>query len=120
MFGTDRLGSISVQATPPRNGYRRCRHRALLRREHKIPSGEPSDFHIRRQATLLGTFQETTHTFSFLLAGIAATSLLVGGIGIMNIMLVSVPSARGRSASARRSARARDILTQFLIEALVL
>jgi putative ABC transport system permease protein len=93
----------------------------VLRREHRIQPGEASDFTIRNQATLLATFEETTRTFSFLLAGIAIISLIVGGIGIMNIMLVSV-TERTREIGVRKAlgARKRDIMLQFLIEALVL
>jgi putative ABC transport system permease protein len=93
----------------------------ILRREHRLAPGAEADFNVRDQATLLSTMQETTRTFSFLLAGIAAISLLVGGIGIMNIMLVSV-TERTREIGLRKSlgARRQDILIQFLIEAPVL
>jgi putative ABC transport system permease protein len=92
-----------------------------IRRMHKIrPSGD-NDFMIRNQADLLSTFQQTTETFGALLAGIAAVSLLVGGIGIMNIMLVSV-TERTREIGVRKALGATqgNILFQFLVEALVL
>src|SRR4029450_5857482 len=122
VFGTDRVQSIDVQAvsdTQMDAALAEIDH--LLRREHRRRATQPSDFTIRNQTTLVQTFQETTRTFSFLLAGIALVSLLVGGIGIMNIMLVSV-TERTREIGVRKAlgARKRDILLQFLIEALAL
>jgi len=92
-----------------------------LRRAHRIQPGGSDDFSITNQAALLSTFQDTARTFGFLLAGIALVSLLVGGIGIMNIMLVSV-TERTREIGVRKAlgARPRDILFQFMIESLVL
>jgi putative ABC transport system permease protein len=93
----------------------------LLRMRHKIQPYEADDFTIRNQADLAATATATTQILTILLASIASVSLLVGGIGIMNIMLVSV-TERTREIGIRMSvgARAKDILTQFLIEALVL
>ena len=93
----------------------------ILRREHKVRPGENTDFSIRNSSDLVATFNETTQTFTMLLAGIAAISLIVGGIGIMNIMLVSV-TERTREIGVRKAmgATRRAILFQFLIEALVL
>ena len=93
----------------------------ILRREHQIPPGEEVDFEIRNFTDLLETFQETQQTFTFLLAGIAAVSLLVGGIGIMNIMLVSV-TERTREIGVRKAlgATRMNILLQFLVEATAL
>jgi putative ABC transport system permease protein len=90
----------------------------VLRREHRLRAGQDDDFSIRNQSDFLATLGETTQVFTLLLAGIAAVSLLVGGIGIMNIMLVSV-TERTREIGIRRAigARQRDILFQFLIEA---
>jgi putative ABC transport system permease protein len=92
-----------------------------MRREHRLRPGVADDFTIRNQSDFLNTLGETTQTFTFLLAGIAAVSLLVGGIGIMNIMLVSV-TERTREIGVRKAlgATRRTILTQFLIEAVVL
>ncbi len=93
----------------------------LLRMRHKIQPYEPDDFTIRNQNDLAATATATTEILTILLASIASVSLVVGGIGIMNIMLVSV-TERTREIGIRMSigARAKDILTQFLIEALVL
>src|SRR5690606_2029681 len=93
----------------------------VLRREHRVRPGDPSDFTVNNPASLLNTVQETMGIFTILLAGIEGISLLVGGIGIMNIMLVSV-TERTREIGLRKShgAKQSDILVQFLIEALVL
>jgi putative ABC transport system permease protein len=93
----------------------------LLRMRHKIQPYDSEDFTIRNQTDLAATATATTDILTILLASIASVSLLVGGIGIMNIMLVSV-TERTREIGIRMSigARSRDILTQFLIEALVL
>jgi len=91
--------------------------RNLLRYRHFLREDEEDDFKIQTQAELLKTVSTVTQVFTFLLAGIAAISLIVGGIGIMNIMLVSV-TERTREIGVRRAvgARRRDILIQFLIE----
>ena len=92
-----------------------------LRRSHRLGEGQPDDFRIRNQADLLATLGATTDVFTNLLAGIAAVSLLVGGIGIMNIMLVSV-TERTREIGIRKAlgATRRNILLQFLTEAVTL
>ena len=122
LFGLDWVRSISVQApSEAALPATLAEIDRVLRREHRIRPGEPADFNVRDQASLLTTMQETTRTFTFLLAGIAAISLVVGGIGIMNIMLVSV-TERTHEIGLRKAlgARRRDILLQFLIEALAL
>jgi putative ABC transport system permease protein len=93
----------------------------ILRREHRIRAGGEADFQISNATDLLQTFNETRQTFTALLAGIAGISLLVGGIGIMNIMLVSV-TERTREIGIRKAlgASRKAIMTQFLVEALFL
>jgi putative ABC transport system permease protein len=122
VFGTDRVSNIYVQALNENSmeGAISDIDRAL-RREHRLRPGEPSDFSVRDQASIINIFEETAQTFGMLLAGIAAVSLVVGGIGIMNIMLVSV-TERTREIGVRKAlgAKRRDILFQFLIEALTL
>jgi len=94
---------------------------ALLRQRHRLQPGQDSDFMIRSQQEIAQTADQTSRQMSALLAAIASISLLVGGIGIMNIMLVSV-TERTREIGIRMAigAKGRDILTQFLIEALTL
>jgi macrolide transport system ATP-binding/permease protein len=93
----------------------------LMRQRHRLPAYKPNDFQIRNMADLQATLTGTTQTFTLLLAIVAAISLLVGGIGIMNIMLVSV-SERTREIGLRKAVGAtrRAILSQFLIEAALL
>jgi putative ABC transport system permease protein len=93
----------------------------LLRERHKLSAGEPDDFNVRTFEEMASVLTSTTTTMTYLLASVAAVSLLVGGIGIMNIMLVSV-TERTREIGLRLSigARRRDVLRQFLVEALAL
>ncbi len=122
VMGTDRLRSITAKVADPQHmNLAMIEIERVIRRQHKIRPGGENDFQIRNQTDVLSTFQQTTQTFGFLLAGIAAVSLLVGGIGIMNIMLVSV-TERTREIGVRKAlgATRRNILMQFLVEALVL
>ena len=95
--------------------------RLILRESHRINDGDDDDFTIANQAEITDAVTETSRTMTLLLGSIAAVSLIVGGIGIMNIMLVSV-TERTREIGIRLSigARGSDILTQFLTEATVL
>ena len=94
---------------------------AALHKSHKIQEGKTDDFTVQNQADMLATMTSVTQTLTMLLGGIAGISLLVGGIGIMNIMLVSV-TERTREIGIRKAigAKGNDILLQFLIEAVVL
>lgn len=94
---------------------------ALLRDRHRLPQGADDDFQVRNLQEMASAREESTRTLTTLLAAIAAVSLLVGGIGIMNIMLVSV-TERTREIGIRMAvgAKPRDILLQFLVESLTL
>ena len=93
----------------------------VLRERHQILPGEPDDFRVRTLDDIVAVRTRTTRTMTTLLAGIAGVSLLVGGIGVMNIMLVSV-TERTREIGLRLAvgARGRDVLMQFLIEAVLI
>jgi putative ABC transport system permease protein len=93
----------------------------LLRTRHKLQPGADDDFLVRTLEEMASVLTSTTNTMTYLLAGIAAVSLIVGGIGIMNIMLVSV-TERTREIGLRLAVGARDldVLLQFLVESIVL
>jgi putative ABC transport system permease protein len=122
LMGTDRLSSFNVEVADGTSmAVAMGQIEGVVRRQHRLRVGDENDFWIQDRAELMSTREETTRTFSFLLAGIAAVSLLVGGIGIMNIMLVSV-TERTREIGVRKAmgATRRNVLMQFLLEALVL
>jgi len=125
VFGTPFLGSvrmIMVQAESAETMQRSMDNvTALLRQRHRLREGMPDDFFMRNLSAAAESEAETTRTMSILLGAIASISLLVGGIGIMNIMLVSV-TERTREIGIRMAigARQRDILTQFLLEAVMI
>jgi putative ABC transport system permease protein len=93
----------------------------ILRERHHIKPGKEDDFSIQNQMDILRAEQETSETFTLLLGGIAAISLIVGGVGILATMLISIKE-RIKEIGLRRAlgARRKDILLQFLMEALVL
>ena len=120
--GTDRLRSITVQLVhPDSETVAMIGIESVLRREHGIRPGADNDFRIRNRSEFLSAQQSATETLTFLLAGIAAVSLIVGGIGIMNIMLVSV-TERTREIGVRKAmgATRNNIMVQFLVEAMTL
>jgi putative ABC transport system permease protein len=122
LFGVDYINSAALQvadaALMEKAFYDVER---VLRREHRLRDNQDNDFQIRNQADIIATFEQTSKTFTSLLAGIAGVSLIVGGIGIMNIMLVSV-TERTREIGVRKAvgAKRRDIMIQFLMEALAI
>ncbi len=121
LMGIQHINNIQVSA---RNGMLEKAAediRAVLRIQHKLIPGDPDDFTVRTNEEIAATRTETTRTMTTLLAAIAGVSLLVGGIGIMNIMLVSV-TERTREIGLRLAigARGKDVLFQFLVEAIVI
>lgn len=122
LLGIHHVQRIEVAATSQQATYQAEKDMAeLLRGRHKIRPSKRDDFRIRNRAEIIEAANEATNTLSYLLAGIASVALVVGGIGIMNIMLVSV-TERTREIGVRLAvgARKRDIRRQFLTETMVL
>ena len=122
VFGAEYLSSISIQANSDKLvAAAETEVTELLRKQHKIAPNKEPDFHIRNQAEFMETLEESNQTFTNLILGIAVVSLLVGGIGIMNIMLVSV-TERTKEIGLRKAVGAQriDILFQFLVESTTL
>jgi putative ABC transport system permease protein len=116
------VGSISIKIRPGEDmPEAESQIRDLLRQRHRLQPFQDDDFWLRNLSEVLQTQEESSKVMTYLLAAIASVSLLVGGIGIMNIMLVSV-TERTREIGLRMAvgARGRDILLQFLVEAVTL
>ncbi|PYN88109.1 MAG: multidrug ABC transporter substrate-binding protein [Candidatus Rokuibacteriota bacterium] len=116
------VNSISIKVREP-DAMKEAEEqvRSLLRQRHRLKATDPDDFWLRNLSEILQAQEESSRVLTMLLAAIASVSLLVGGIGIMNIMLVSV-TERTREIGLRMAvgARSRDILGQFLVEAVTL
>lgn len=122
LFGSTSINQIVVQvADATQIDTVNTRMEALLRQRHKLQSNQSDDFSIRNNADIISRVSSVSDTMTMLLGGVAAVSLVVGGIGIMNIMLVSV-TERTREIGIRLAigAQPRDVLFQFLVEAVVL
>ena len=121
LLGQQHLNNIQVSAMNGTIEQTAEAIKAALRVQHELIPGDPDDFTVRTNEEIAATRTETTRTMTTLLAAIAGVSLLVGGIGIMNIMLVSV-TERTREIGLRLAigARGKDVLFQFLVEAVVI
>jgi len=122
LLGITHLNNITVSAASAADVSTVAdRITAELRVRHRIAPGDPDDFMVRTLEEIASVRSEATRTMTMLLAGIAGVSLLVGGIGIMNIMLVSV-TERTREIGLRMAvgAKGRHVLLQFLVEAIVI
>jgi putative ABC transport system permease protein len=122
LFGSTSINQIVVQvADASQIDSVNSQMEALLRQRHKLQTTQADDFSIRNNADIISRVSSVSDTMTMLLGGVAAVSLVVGGIGIMNIMLVSV-TERTREIGIRLAigAQPRDVLFQFLVEAVVL
>ena len=122
LFGSSSINQIVVQVADASNiNSVNTEMESLLRTRHKLQSNQSDDFSIRNNADIISRVSSVSDTLTMLLGGVAAVSLVVGGIGIMNIMLVSV-TERTREIGIRLAigAQPRDVLSQFLVEAVVL
>ena len=119
--GIQHINNVQISAASAETAPVSAAISETLRARHKLMGSDPDDFMVRTQEEMASVRTETTRTMTTLLAAIAGVSLLVGGIGIMNIMLVSV-TERTREIGLRMAigARGRDVLMQFLVEAIVL
>jgi putative ABC transport system permease protein len=119
--GIQHINNITISAESADTAPVAAAIAETIRTRHKLPNGEPDDFMVRTQEEIASVRTETTRTMTTLLAAIAGVSLLVGGIGIMNIMLVSV-TERTREIGLRLAigARGKDVLLQFLVDAIVI
>ena len=123
VFGKQYLESISVEATSPNtiDSVQDSISKIIIKQHHLVTKDEQNSFQLRDMSDIKNTLESTTKTMSLLLGAIAAISLLVGGIGIMNIMLVSV-TERTREIGLRKAIGAtnKDIMVQFLIESVLM
>jgi len=122
VFGKDYVDSIYAEAkSPDQLDAAQESIKKIVIKQHHLNKDEEDSFQIRNMADIKNTLEATTKTMSLLLGAIAAISLLVGGIGIMNIMLVSV-TERTREIGLRKAIGAsnKDIMVQFLIEAILM
>jgi putative ABC transport system permease protein len=122
LSGWSRIGQILASTSSPADiPSAQEEIRVIMRESHRLGANDPDDFTVRNQTDLAETAQETTEVMTMLLSAIASISLLVGGIGIMNIMLVSV-TERTREIGLRLAlgARGSDVMIQFLVESVVM
>ena len=122
VFGMNHVQSIDVQAGQI-DDLETIKEEVsqILRQKHNIADGKEDDFYVQNSSQWLNSWGDAAKTFTYLLGGIAAISLMVGGIGIMNIMLVSV-TERTREIGIRKAigAKKKEILEQFLIESVLI